>query len=85
MYGLTEAQFWDQLRRRGVQVYVQHKVLEQRDLVLDLVGKGAVIYVCGDAGGMAPAVASAFAEILGGDEVQKLREAQRYQEDVWAN
>ncbi|MFE2456733.1 bifunctional cytochrome P450/NADPH--P450 reductase [Streptomyces sp. NPDC059402] len=36
--------------------YVQHRLWQQRDIVLELIGRGAHIYVCGDAGGMGPDV-----------------------------
>lgn len=75
--------------------YVQHKVAEHAEEVWGLIERGAVIFVCGDAAGMAPDVQSAFVRIIsdrtGGNSavaergLADLRAAGRYLEDVWAS
>ena len=75
-------------------VYVQHRLLEQRETVWQLLEQGAVVYVCGDASGMAPAVETAFVEICqahtGKSEelarawLAEMKQAQRYLQDVWS-
>lgn len=65
--------------------YVQHLIAEQAKLMGDLLGRGAHVYVCGDASKMAPDVRATFAEILGGPHVVEDMVAKgRYCEDVWA-
>jgi cytochrome P450/NADPH-cytochrome P450 reductase len=44
--------------------YVQHVIERSSDAVWDLVQQGAVIYVCGDASRMAPAVRKAFESVF---------------------
>jgi cytochrome P450/NADPH-cytochrome P450 reductase len=75
--------------------YVQDQVLRQRAEVWQLLQAGAVVYVCGDAGRMAPDVRRAFAAIhrqeTGGDEraaeawLDGLTAENRYLVDVWAS
>lgn len=43
--------------------YVQHRLWAERAAVLDLVERGAHVYVCGDAAGMGPAVEETLARI----------------------
>merc|ERR1719436_1263924 len=63
--------------------YVQHLVLREAELMRDLLGRGAHVYVCGDASKMAPDVRAAFAEILGGSQaVEDMVSRGRYCEDV---
>ncbi|SCU86839.1 LAMI_0D03796g1_1 [Lachancea mirantina] len=75
-------------------VYVQDKLIERKDEIYDLVkNKGAFIYVCGDAKGMAQSVHAAFVKILSeGSEIstddatailKAMKPGGRYQEDVW--
>lgn len=69
--------------------YVQDLLLQHSALVAEKVRRGAVLYVCGDASRMAPAVRCAIgralaAEGLGEDSVDRLQSAGRYCEDVWA-
>jgi cytochrome P450/NADPH-cytochrome P450 reductase len=75
-------------------VYVQDLLAAQAAAVWPLLEAGAQIYVCGDAGQMAPAVRRAFAAIYrdhtGADEpaaaawLAALESAGRYVADVWA-
>lgn len=73
-------------RKPGVpKTYVQQLIAEQAALLGDLVGRGAHIYVCGDASKMAPDVRAAFAQIVGGpQEVEAMVARSQYCEDVWA-
>lgn len=75
--------------------YVQALILKCQDEVWQLIEAGAVIYICGDAGKMAPDVRAAFGRIYqtktGGGEVEAetwltgLAAQQRYLTDVWAS
>lgn len=74
-------------------VYVQDKLLDREVDILDMLNKGAFIYVCGDAKGMAQGVNAALVDILSrGKSITKgeatemikmLKTSGRYQEDVW--
>ena len=57
--------------------------------MVELVKKGAHVYVCGDASKMAPDVKATVARLLaeadhGEDYVEKMAAEGRYCEDVWA-
>lgn len=75
-------------------VYVQDELLQARDMVWQMIEAGAVIYVCGDATRMAPAVRQAFGQIYrektGADAqaaegwLSSLETGNRYLVDVWA-
>src|SRR3981081_309127 len=47
----------------GTKCYVQHRLSDRRDRVWELIAQGGVVYVCGDAATMAPAVEQAFLAI----------------------
>ncbi|MEW6128519.1 MAG: cytochrome P450 [Acidobacteriota bacterium] len=74
--------------------YVQDEIYRQRDEVWELISRGAVIYVCGDASRMAPDVQNTFAAIYAektGENLQsairwvaELTSQNRYLVDVWA-
>lgn len=75
---------------------MQHVVAEQADRVFELLEQDAVIYVCGDAAHMAPAVRATFARLYGertglDDEasaeawVADLERSERYLVDVWSS
>jgi cytochrome P450/NADPH-cytochrome P450 reductase len=64
-------------------MYVQDRILADADDVRKAVAAGAVVYVCGDGKGMAPAVRAAFDSVEPGC-VARLLEEGRYVEDVWA-
>jgi cytochrome P450/NADPH-cytochrome P450 reductase len=73
--------------------YVQHCILEQRADVWRLIEAGAVIFVCGNAGTMAPDVRRAFTDVFreqtGRSQADAdawltgLRAEHRYLEDIW--
>ncbi|HRW06721.1 MAG TPA: cytochrome P450 [Caldilineaceae bacterium] len=75
-------------------VYVQQRILEQKEAVWVLLEQGATIYVCGDASRMAPDVRRAFGTIyqekMNADAatadnwLNELETKQRYLQDVWA-
>ena len=80
--------------REGAQkVYVQHKMLENKEKIWDLLENGAHVYVCGDAKYMAKDVHKALRTIVeeaGGKNKQEaesyitaLQTSLRYQQDVW--
>lgn len=98
--------YWDALAAKGLlrldtafsrdqehKVYVQHKMLEQGKELFDLMEKGAVVYVCGDAHRMAKDVDLALHQIVqahgkqdekGAKEYMKaLRSQKRYLRDVY--
>lgn len=74
--------------------YVQDKLIEKEQEIFDLITKkGAFIYVCGDAKGMAQGVHAALVRILSrGNGIEESEAAEmlklfktsgKYQEDVW--
>jgi cytochrome P450/NADPH-cytochrome P450 reductase len=71
--------------------YVQDAVTRDSDHVMEALDQGASIYVCGDARRMAPAIRSAFEQIVrrheGADRaegwLERMRSEDRYLEDIW--
>jgi cytochrome P450/NADPH-cytochrome P450 reductase len=82
-------------RAQPEKVYVQDQIARHAERVWELLEKGGAIYVCGDAGSMAPAVREQFATLYaaqtGGDDeaaaawLAELDEQGRYLVDVWAS
>ena len=74
-------------RDQESKVYVQHKLLEQKQRFWTWISNGATVYVCGDATRMAKDVDATIQEIgrQFGEEnlVQRLEESGRYQKDVY--
>ena len=78
-------------RDQADKVYVQHRILEAADELWSWIQQGALIYVCGDAQGMAPAVAEAFQTIAttrgghsdGAAWLQDMVTEGRYKTDVY--
>ena len=74
-------------------VYVQDKIISRAKAVNRLLEEGAYVYVCGDASKMARDVQKTLATVISqersisiseaSDMVRCLKEARRYQEDVW--
>jgi cytochrome P450 / NADPH-cytochrome P450 reductase len=70
---------------------VQHRIAARRDRIWELIGQHVVIYVCGDAATLAPAVEAAFMDIYiaknaGGDAkawLGSLKAGNRYLVDIW--
>ncbi len=75
----------------GAKCYVQHRIAARQDRVWDLIARDAVIYVCGDATTLAPAVEQAFMDVYrknnnGGDAkpwLASLKADKRYLVDIW--
>ncbi|KAG9241550.1 NADPH cytochrome P450 oxidoreductase [Calycina marina] len=75
-------------------VYVQHRLMEKKDEVNELLKQKAYFYVCGDAANMAREVNTVLGKILAegrgvseakAEEIVKgMRAANQYQEDVWS-
>ncbi|MBS0622555.1 MAG: sulfite reductase [Verrucomicrobia bacterium] len=97
-------EFWQHLQKRGQlqldlafsrdqihKIYVQDRIKEKGDLLWHWLQEGAVLYLCGDAKAMAPAVEKVLFEVCGRhlppEEVipyfKQLKEANRYQKDVY--
>lgn len=80
-------------RDQPEKIYVQHRLWEKRQQMLDWLAEGAHIYVCGDEKGMAKDVDATLLKILTesakGDEeagrakLKELTKAGRYQRDVY--
>jgi sulfite reductase (NADPH) flavoprotein alpha-component len=70
-------------RDQPEKIYVQHRIAEQADELRGWVDDGAHVYVCGDEKTMARDVDSALADVLGREGLEKLRQAGRYQRDVY--
>lgn len=69
----------DQAQRR----YVQDKLLEQQQRVIEWIERGAVIYICGSIDGMASGVEKVLIDILGEEKLNELRQTDRYRRDVY--
>jgi len=70
--------------------YVQHLIEREASRVAELLQRGAHVYVCGDASRMAPDVRATFERVaagagLGDEYVEKMVDAGRYCQDVWAS
>ncbi|MFI9275874.1 bifunctional cytochrome P450/NADPH--P450 reductase [Kitasatospora sp. NPDC052896] len=73
--------------------YVQQVIAQHEDEIWQLLRQDAVIFVCGDATSMAPAVRQAFAEVFSHKTgttasdaeawLAGLRQSNRYLEDIW--
>jgi len=70
-------------RDQAEPVYVQHRLREHAGKIREWLAAGAAIYVCGSLKGMAPAVNSALAEIIGADTLESLSAQGRYRRDVY--
>lgn len=70
-------------RDQAEKVYVQHKIRDNAELIKAWIERGAVIYVCGSIDGMATDVDNALHDILGHEQMDMLRQANRYRRDVY--
>lgn len=80
-------------RQGKEKVYVQHRMLENAELIDKLLKNGAYFYVCGDANRMAREVQQTLAKIISEqrgmdiakaeDFVKSMKTQNAYQEDVW--
>jgi sulfite reductase (NADPH) flavoprotein alpha-component len=69
----------DQVER----IYVQDKLHEAEELLLEWLADGAVIYVCGSMEGMAAGVDAALSAILGENGLEELITSNRYRRDIY--
>ncbi len=82
-------------RGDGSKTYVQHLIAAQRERVWELIGQGAITFVCGDGGKMEPDVKATlmtiYRERAGADAdaaarwIDDLGTGNRYVLDVWAS
>lgn len=70
-------------RDQAQRVYVQDRLREAASDLQAWVGEGAAVYVCGSLEGMAPAVGSALADVLGAEVLEQMLEQGRYRRDVY--
>ncbi len=70
-------------RDQPERLYVQHRLLAAADALLDWVGRGAAIYVCGSLEGMAKGVDHTLRTLLGEATLRQLTEDGRYRRDVY--
>jgi sulfite reductase (NADPH) flavoprotein alpha-component len=70
-------------RDQAERVYVQHRLLAARDELIAWMARGATLYVCGSAVGMASGVDAALRGMLGEATVDALVAAGRYRRDVY--
>ncbi|BCH31186.1 NADPH--cytochrome P450 reductase [Mesorhizobium sp. L-8-10] len=91
--GVVELQMAYSRPDDGMKCYVQDRLAQCGDRLWDLIDQGANVYVCGDAGTMAPAVERAFIEICGaklgidadaaGKWLAAMKSEKRYLVDIW--
>lgn len=63
--------------------YVQHRLLQSADVLLQWLRDGAAIYVCGSLQGMASGVDAALRQIAGEALISELTASGRYRRDVY--
>ena len=68
----------------GEQIFVQHRLWNERQEVAALVDSGASIFICGDGKNMAPAVKETLARILGAERFAELERSGRIVADVFS-
>ncbi len=70
-------------RDQAERLYVQHAVQRSADEIRAWVARGAVLYVCGSATGMAQDVDDALAVVVGREGLDSLIAERRYRRDVY--
>ncbi|PRP85284.1 putative sphingosine kinase [Planoprotostelium fungivorum] len=68
--------------REGEREYVQDSISKRREEVTDLVERGARIFICGDANGLAVGVVRVLKEVLGQERVEEMKRGGKLQLDV---
>ncbi|MFH0128985.1 sulfite reductase subunit alpha [Variovorax sp. VaC1] len=63
--------------------YVQHRLLQSADTLLEWLHNGAAVYVCGSLRGMASGVDSALRQVAGGTLLGEMLASGRYRRDVY--
>lgn len=70
-------------RDQPERVYVQHRLLQSADALLEWLHNGAAVYVCGSLQGMASGVDSALRQIAGEALLGEMLASGRYRRDVY--
>ncbi len=70
-------------RDQPERLYVQHRLLQSADVLLQWLRDGAAIYVCGSLQGMASGVDAALRQVAGEAFVSDLTASGRYRRDVY--
>ncbi len=70
-------------RDQPERVYVQQRMREAAAELIAWIGRGAHVYLCGDASKMAPDVERTLDEVLGAGTLDRLKAAHRYRRDVY--
>jgi sulfite reductase (NADPH) flavoprotein alpha-component len=70
-------------RDQAERFYVQHRLLQASEEVLDWIARGAAIYVCGSLQGMASGVDASLRQLAGDALIRELTAAGRYRRDVY--
>ena len=72
-------------KEEGKKVYVQHKMKENSDQLVDLVLKqDAYVFICGDGTNMAKDVMACLGDILGEENVESLKDKKKIVLDIWS-
>jgi sulfite reductase (NADPH) flavoprotein alpha-component len=70
-------------RDQQERLYVQHRLLQSSDALLQWLQDGAAIYVCGSLQGMAAGVDAALRQVAGEARMSELVRQGRYRRDVY--
>jgi sulfite reductase (NADPH) flavoprotein alpha-component len=70
-------------RDQAERIYVQDKLREAEEMLLEWLADGAVIYVCGSMEGMAAGVDAVLSSILGENGLEELITSNRYRRDIY--
>ena len=70
-------------RDQAEKIYVQDRLREQSERLIQWIAQGAAIYVCGSLKGMAGGVDQVLRELLGNEQLEQLKREQRYQRDIY--
>ena len=70
-------------RDQPERMYVQHRLLQASESVLDWLARGAAVYVCGSLQGMGSGVDAALRQIAGDERMRELVLQGRYRRDVY--
>lgn len=70
-------------RDQAERLYVQHRLFQASEHVMEWIGRGAAIYVCGSLQGMASGVDAALRQLVGDALMRELAAANRYRRDVY--
>lgn len=72
-------------KEEGKKVYVQHRMKENSDQLVDLILKqDAYVFICGDGTSMGKDVMACLGDIIGEEKVELLKEKKKIVLDIWA-